>query len=176
MRGRARFGGLALGAASVLALLLLKAAGASGATIEAILPEFSGECSPTPCSVGTFQFTIPDGEQISAALLEGTFGNSGAMSSAPVDLRLDGVLVAQCMDAQPCTMSDVAVPWSHGFSLHELAVLADGMATLGAEQLGGLMVRLGETTLTITTVPEPSSGLLVALGLLTLAPVRRGHS
>ena len=138
-----------------------------------MLPAFDGDCEPVACQVGIFAFQIPAGQTVVGATLDGSFGNANSANTAPVQVRFDNVLVAECQTDQSCTTSDVPLPWSYTFDAHELALLADGSGTLTALQQGGAMVRLGETTLRIQTVPEPSSVLLVAVGLLALAATRR---
>ena len=145
-------------------------------TLVAALEEFDGSCQPSACAVGTFAIALPAGETIASAALAGTFGNSSATSSAPVQVFLDGALVATCRDVDPCFDSQVPVAWSFDLAPADFALLADGSAALSALRTGGQVVRLGETTLTVTTVPEPSSALLLGLGLTALALAHRPAS
>jgi hypothetical protein len=156
-----------------VALALLPGRPAQALTLVASVEEFDGSCQPSACVVGTFAIALPPGEAIASAALAGTFGNSSATSSAPVQVFLDGLLVATCRDVDPCFDSLVPVAWSFDLDPADFDLLADGSATLGALRTGGQLVRLGETTLTVTTVPEPSSALLLGLGLAALALAQR---
>lgn len=79
------------------------------------LPEFNFDGGPTfptaAQTVGTFTFTIPTGKAISDISISGQFGNSVVGSSAPVDIFLDGLLVATCLDSGECC--NITTPWSN---------------------------------------------------------------
>ena len=66
------------------------------------LPEYNFDGEPTfpnPANlVGTFSYTLPSDAKIVSAVIEGTFGNSIFSTSAGVDVYLDNVLVAQCIE------------------------------------------------------------------------------
>jgi hypothetical protein len=162
-----------LGRPAPLALALCTAAGPAPAMIVDTLPAFSSDCDPVACEVGTFEIQLPAGQQILSASLVGSFGNDVATNTAPVELFLDGLLVAHCSDSQSCTTSNLPRAWAYVFDAADFPLLEDGSATLTALQHGGAMVRLGETSLHIETVPEPSSALLAGAGLLALAGGRR---
>ena len=73
-------------------------------------------------------------------------------------------------------------PFSHIYSVGELASLTGGAAHLTVEQLECCTARLGPSTLTITTapsgaVPEPSTLGLISFGLAGIywRSRRRGH-
>ena len=146
------------------------------ATITDTLPEFSGDATFT---VGTFNFAIPTGEVIVGASISGTFGNSLSPTSAPISVLLDGIQVTSCLVDTPCTDIAGPHPWSYAFAPAELAIFSDGAATLGGVQQGCCVVRLGVTTLTLTTredstsVPEPSSLLLLGTAAVGLAASQR---
>jgi hypothetical protein len=157
---------------------------ANAAVITLTLPEFNGPVLPPETlfpqpavPVGTFSFTIPAGETLVGALIDGGFGNSSAAGSAPVDLLLDGLLVGQCAPLTLCTV--LSELWDHTFAPGELALLADGSAVLTAVQQGQPVIHLGITTLTLNTVagpsavPEPAGLLLLGSGLVLLAALRR---
>jgi hypothetical protein len=108
----------------------------------------------TEQAIGTFNFDLT-GLTIVSAALEGTFGNSSATSTAPVDVFADEWLVAQCLSDDPCFQVDID-PWS--FLYADFSDLLDGSLGLSFIQTDESMTRLGETTLTIETaaIPEPS--------------------
>jgi hypothetical protein len=152
---------------------------AKAADITLTLPEFNGtshsvlETYPLPpVTVGTFNYTIPAGDKIVSADINGTFGNSVVAGSAGVDLFLNGLLVGQNIKSGPgFTMNE---PWSHTFTPAEFSALASGTATLTATQTSEFVIRLGVTTLDIhTVVPEPSSLALLTTGGLPLLAFRR---
>jgi hypothetical protein len=133
-------------------------------------------------AIGTFNFDLT-GLTIVSATLEGTFGNSSATSTAPVDVFADDSLVAQCLSVNPCfqvgTDNDPD-PWS--FPYADFSGLLDGLLDLSFIQTDESITRLGETTLTIETaavpdetpaVPEPSIIVLFAVGLFGLGFARR---
>jgi MYXO-CTERM domain-containing protein len=172
-RAGSRVSRLALRGGVVLALCAAAPGAARALVITDALPAFDGDCEPLACEVGLFEYAIPAGQTIVGATLVGSFGNANATSTAPVEVFLDGLTVAECLSGQNCTMSDVPLTWRYVLDAAELPLLADGSAALSALQNGGLLVRLGPTTLRIQTVPEPSSALLAAAGLLALAGRRR---
>jgi hypothetical protein len=143
------------------------------------------------------EYSIPPGEEIVAAKIEGTFGNSEVSNTAPLDIyfggrldsesgRLEGsILIATCFSGQPCTSSQEPTPWSYVYNPSEFSVLVPDPEIGGPSGGNRLWIRnhpgdaggmrLGFTTLTITTVPEPSTGLLVIAGLVGLAGWRRAR-
>jgi hypothetical protein len=162
--------------AALLLFMLAATAPARADVIVVTLPEFNGplvaDGFPRPSlTVDTFTFTIPAGQQILSATIGGTFGNTQSPSSAGVDLQLDGLLVGQCVSENACTFGNGPTPWSFTFSPANLSILSDGAAVFTATQTSGVIIRLGVTTLTITTgaatapVPEPTTMLLLGTGL-----------
>jgi hypothetical protein len=157
-----------------LALLALEAvlssSRAQAAIITSTLPEFSGELfdesTPFPLpsvTVGTFSYIIPSGEQIVSASISGTFGNSDVPNSSGLNLLLDGLQVAQCVRFADCYSNQMPEQFNFTFSPVDLSLLKDGSALVTAIQTSESIIRLGSTTLTLKTVPEP----LTILGSLT---------
>ncbi len=139
------------------------------------LPEYNFDGEPTfpnPANlVGTFSYTLPSDAKIVSAVIEGTFGNSIFSTSAGVDVYLDNVLVAQCIEFEQCWNGPGPVSWSFTFDDSNFFLLEDGTAMLTAAQTSEFVSRLGETTLTIETVSEPSASIpepTTTLGLLGL--------
>lgn len=136
----------------------------------------------TPFTVGTFT-GIPGGT-ITSATLMGSFGSSvGTGMSAPAQIFLNSVLVAECDYDDNCEY-DQSTPFTFSFDATNFAALTGPTAILTATPTdasanGSTMVNLGATTLTInyatstSTVPEPASVALLATGLLALVPAVR---
>jgi hypothetical protein len=126
---------------------------------------------PSTDTVGTFT-GLPTGFVVGAKI-SGFFGTLDSLSTAGVELFLDGLLVATCNSGDACENGSALspVPWSFTLTADELALLTDGSATLTAEQTDIGQVNIDVTTLQVT-VPEPAS--LALLGLpLVLGAARR---
>jgi hypothetical protein len=125
---------------------------------------------------GTLSFTLPPNETITGAVFSSTFGNSTVYSTAAVDVYVNNLLVGSCPGApDPCftgTDGDV-VPFSYAYTQADLATLASGAADLTITQNSPLFARLGDSTLLITTTPEPA--LAVPLLLILSAAVLIGR-
>jgi len=152
-----------------------------GQVVTSTLPEFSGDLHetgfPQPAvTVGTFTFAPPAGTTLLSAILNGTFGNSAASSTAGVDVFVGDVRVAQCVRLEPCYFG--TVPFVFTFTPEQLAMFAGGSVTVTAVQTSESYVRLGPMELTLTyapvtsVVPEPATMTLLASGLFGLGGVR----
>lgn len=144
---------------------------------------------PSSISIGTFDFTIPTGEDVTGATISGTFGDvnipvtaltnlfvdGGTIEVGECDIELDGVTYPPCAAG---TLDGSLVPWSYTFSSTDLANLgADfsaGSLDFTAVQnspFGAVVV--GDATLDIQVTPEPASIFTLAGGLLAFAALRR---
>lgn len=153
---------------------------AQATTIIVSLPEFNGDGTITAQTVGTFNFVIPAGEHVVTARIDGQFGNSVTPSTATQTDLLDGVTVANCAGPGNFCWDSGPEAWSHVFFSSELAIFGDGNATLVANQTDCCVVRLGVSTLTLTTasVPEPATWglMIVGFGLVGASTRRRSAS
>ncbi|MCA9502523.1 MAG: hypothetical protein KC616_05540 [Myxococcales bacterium] len=131
-------------------------------------------------------------DEILDVFIDGTWGgNFGFGGTAPIEVYLEGQLVAECLVGQPCWDNAATVDWNGGagFLLSDLgvdfsapaiqALFDDGVADLSVVQNGLTSVNLSNLLLEVH-VPEPgfASGLGVALlGVVGLAlrrdPLRR---
>jgi hypothetical protein len=124
-----------------------------------------------PLPVGTVNFSVPAGERVVAATISGFWGTSLVPDgTAGVDVRVDGILVAQCVKPSADCWQSAAQqrPWSYTFSATELVAFNDGVASMTAVQTSDISVRLGTSTLIIETGPLPAVPALSTLGLLAL--------
>jgi PEP-CTERM motif-containing protein len=134
---------------------------------------------PDDITIGTFDFTIPVGDQIAGATISGTFGDVNFSTSALAELLVDGgtIPVGACASfTDPCFAGNIAgtpVPWSYTFTSAQLADLAGGSLDFTAVQNSFGSVIVGTPTLDIQTVPEPTSIFTLAGGLLAFAAWRR---
>jgi len=112
-------------------------------------------------AIGTFNYMLPPGDQIVDVVVSGTWGDSASFdSSAPVELYLDGVLVAECVQFAPCWLDDgMLVDWSFSFANNMVpgfeSLFTDGQAVLTAIQNDEISVILSNLELVITTQSVP---------------------
>ena len=125
----------------VLAIWLVAALGTSAASADG--PFFTADVFLTPdcwftepgCAtedfpvdwgvVGTFNYAISAGQQVEDVLINGTWGGgSGFGGTAPVQVFLEGILVAECIISDPCWVNTSTVDWNDGsgFLLSDLGV------------------------------------------------------
>ncbi len=155
---------------------------------------FQGSCTGEdfPMDWGvirTFDYStaLTPGDEVIDIFIDGTWGgNLGFGGTAPVEVYLEGILVAECLIFQPCWNDASTVDWNGGagFLLSDLgvdfsdptvrALFEDGMADLSAIQNDLTSVNLTNLSLMVHVVPEPSriagivagSVMLLGLGLL----------
>jgi hypothetical protein len=115
---------------------------------------------PNPSlEIGTFNYTLPAGEEIVSATISGTWGGNLFNSSAParlfVDLAAIVIQVAQCIEEEPCWFESTGpVSWTYQFDPSEFIFLEEvGVAAFTQIQDDVITVDLGPTTLTIDTAP-----------------------
>ena len=164
----------------VLAALALSVTtiASQAATYTSTLPEFNGDGSLGTVTVGTFLFSIPGTETITGATIDGQFGNSSVSSTAVQDVFADGIAVASCPTTSSFCWTTGPEAWSFTFAPVDFGIFADGSVILTDNQTDCCVIRLGESTLTITTVgaipePETYAMMLAGLGLLGFVAGRR---
>jgi Tol biopolymer transport system component len=158
-------------------------AAAQTRTIIAQLPNYTGPYFPVGpfplLTIGTFTYTLLPGESIAAAQVRGIWGYTFP-STAAVDLFVDGILVAQCVQGASCWTD--APPnneaWDFNFGAGQLSQLLDGQAVLTGQMLSHYQVSLAwlELEVTVNTPPILTvSGTGTGSGTITsqagLAPV-----
>ena len=160
---------------AVGALLALATGLAAAATIppEIEFPSYAGAGSFPQEMAWTRTFDLK-GERVVSATISGSWGSSvpggDPNSTSGVNVLLDGVLVAQCVQYDPC-YQDLGIPsrpWSYVFTKQQLPLLEDGTVTLSAVQTSATNIQLGITTLRIETAPLPTVPALSPFGVLAL--------
>jgi hypothetical protein len=157
---------------------------------EGIFYDFSSTFPPPSIPIGTFNFTVPTGEEVTGATISGTFGDENIGVTALTDLFvLDGSIeVGECDTTgggtifPACaagTIDGSLVPWSYTFNATDLSNLgADFSAgsldfTAVQNGFGAVIVGTPSLDLQVSPTPEPASILTLAGGLLAIAALRR---
>lgn len=152
----------------------------------------SGGCTPAnfPYDWGilrTFTYSIPSGQHVAEVRINGTWGGSSVSSTAPVEVYLEGILVATCLVSDPCWSQTATSAWNgnSGFLLSHLgvdfsdpavrALFEDGAATLSVIQNDVISANMSNLRLTLY-VPEPAGLTMWSAGLLGLAGLGRTRS
>lgn len=151
-----------------------------------------GGCTPAnfPYDWGvlrTFTYTLPPGQHIAEARINGTWGSSSLSSTAPVDVYLEGRRVARCLVGQPCWSQLTTSAWNgnSGFLLSHVgvsfadpavrALFEDGTATLSVVQNDVVSASISNMRLTLY-LPEPEASSMGWAGLLGLVGLGRLRS
>jgi hypothetical protein len=151
---------------------------------------FQGGCAPEDFPVDwgvlrTFEYGVPPGDPISDVRIQGTWGDGVFFGgSAPAEIYLEGILVAECLENQPC-WDNAATEDSNGgsgFLLSDLgvdlsdptvqALFADGSAQLTAIQNDEFSLNVSNLKLTVY-VPEPQQWMMLGAGALLLGFLNR---
>jgi hypothetical protein len=167
----------------LVVLLSMPGPRAEAALITSTVPAYSGvfdDTGPFPLpavTVGTFNYTIPSGVHLTSATILGTFGNAAYPNSSGVDVYAGGILVGSCptwpAHLVPCNTADTPTAWSFNFPSSDFPLLTSGSVSLTAVQTSGNVIRLGDSTLSLSATPEPSSVALMLPSLFGLVWLRR---
>ncbi len=131
-------------------------------------PSCYPDCTPSdyPINVGTlatWTYSLPPEEEIGEVVVSGSWGDVDSFdSSAPAELSLDGVLVAECVESESCWQEDgVLTDWSFSFRTSGesdyAALFEDGEAILTAIQNGDISLIVSDIQLKIYTRPTSSA-------------------
>ena len=149
----------------------------------------TGEDFPVDWGViRTFDYSgaLAPSDRVVDILINGTWGgNLGFNGTAPVELSLEGILVAECLIFDPCWNGAATVDWNGGagFLLSDLgvdfstpavrALFEDGTAELSAIQNDLTSVNLSNLEVMVRVVPEPSRIAGIVAGVITLLGSKR---
>ncbi|MBW2233100.1 MAG: thrombospondin type 3 repeat-containing protein [Deltaproteobacteria bacterium] len=150
---------------------------------------FSGGCTPAdfPADWGvirTFRYGMPPGEPVTDVRIQGTWGGDVFNGSAPAEIYLEGVFIAECLASNPCWDEVSTVDWNGGagFLLSDLGLdfsdpsvrsrFEDGDAELSVIQNDETSVHMSNLKLTVY-LPEPGGLLGLGAGGLLLACLNR---
>ena len=144
----------------------------------ATCPEFNGSPltpSQVPQVVFTDTITFDPSEVVDKnhAIMTGSFGNlDGGPNRATADILIgpslgDAILVRQCTDLTVCSVSSWHVDISDLSFLPEMSDDHEFFSTfLFGRQTSAGTLNIGQTALTLTTVPEPGTLLLLGSALM----------
>ncbi len=169
----------AIGIVGAFAGLALNSTHVEAATISQTVSQFNFFGSPpypNPSqTVGTYSFSIPSGEQIASAVINGTFGNSAIPNTSGVEVFFNGLNVATCTPSQPCYSNQSPTAWSFTFDPSQFSLFSTGSGVLTSVQTSDFTTRLGATTLTLETAPIaiPTPALLPGLIGMGVAALRK---
>lgn len=133
---------------------------------------------PTLLDAGTDTFSIPNGQVITGAIFSSTWGNSSYPDTGIMSVDVNGVQMGACLDeSNVCWTGFSPTPFSYTYTAGDLASLSGGAADLTIDQTGPYTIRLGDSTLTITTtdasLPEPAPWWALGAGMLALTGLAR---
>jgi hypothetical protein len=116
--------------------------------------------------VGTFNYTFPGGQQVEDVLIQGTWGGGfGFGGTAPVQVLLEGILVAECVIFAPCWDNASTVDWNGGvgFLLSDLGVDFSSPAVRALFEDGSADLAVVQSDLTSANLTNLSVELSVLL-------------
>lgn len=119
--------------------------------------------------VGDFSFALT-GLDIVSATISGHWGtyHPPYSTTAHNELWMDDILIANTLAYSPDPSHASYVSWSYTFDPSEYYIFEDNLVAFHTIQTRQYNVRLGVTTLTLQTVPEPGTVALLAVGAMML--------